>query len=47
LLHEEAGFNLDQIASITGSNRETSKSRLRYAVKKLRQAIDEPVKKND
>jgi RNA polymerase sigma-70 factor (ECF subfamily) len=47
LLHEEAGFNLDQIASITGSNRETSKSRLRYAMKKLRQAIDEPVKKND
>lgn len=47
LLHEEAGFNLDQIASITGSSRETSKSRLRYAVKKLRQAIDEPVKKDD
>jgi RNA polymerase sigma-70 factor (ECF subfamily) len=47
LLHEEAGFNLDQIASITGSNRETSKSRLRYAVNKLRQAIDEPVKKDD
>jgi RNA polymerase sigma-70 factor (ECF subfamily) len=47
LLHEEAGFNLDQIASITGSNRETSKSRLRYAVKKLRQAIDEPVNKDD
>jgi RNA polymerase sigma-70 factor (ECF subfamily) len=42
LLHEEAGLNLDQIASITGSNRETTKSRLRYAVKKLRIAIDEP-----
>ncbi len=43
LLREEAGLNLDQIATITGSNRETTKSRLRYAVKKLRSAIDEPV----
>jgi RNA polymerase sigma-70 factor (ECF subfamily) len=41
LLHEEAGLNLEQIASVTGSNRETVKSRLRYAVKKLRAAIDE------
>lgn len=43
LLHEEAGLNLEQIASVTGSNRETTKSRLRYAVRKLRIAIDEPV----
>ena len=43
LLREEAGLNLDQIAAITGSNRETTKSRLRYAVNKLRAAIDEPV----
>lgn len=42
LLHEEAGLNLDQIASVTGSNRETAKSRLRYAVSKLRNAIEEP-----
>ena len=42
LLHEEAGLDLDEIATITGSNRETTKSRLRYAVKKLRIAIDEP-----
>lgn len=42
LLHEEAGLNLEQIASITDSNRETTKSRLRYAVNKLRVAIDEP-----
>lgn len=42
LLHEEAGLDLDEIALITGSNRETTKSRLRYAVKKLRAAIDEP-----
>ena len=43
LLHEEAGLNLDEIASITDTNRETTKSRLRYAVKKLRAAINEPV----
>ena len=42
LLHEEAGLNLDEIAAVTDSNRETTKSRLRYAVKKLRTAIDEP-----
>jgi RNA polymerase sigma-70 factor (ECF subfamily) len=42
LLHEEAGLDLDEIALITGSNRETTKSRLRYAVNKLRAAIDEP-----
>jgi len=41
LLREEAGLNLDQIASVTGSNRETAKSRLRYAVNKLRVAIDD------
>lgn len=40
LLHEEAGLSLDHIARITGVNRETAKSRLRYAVKKLRTAID-------
>lgn len=42
LLHEEAGLNIDQIASVTGSNRETAKSRLRYAIGKLRTAIEEP-----
>jgi RNA polymerase sigma-70 factor (ECF subfamily) len=41
LLHEEAGLSLDQIALVTGSKRETAKSRLRYAVNKLRAAIDE------
>jgi len=41
LLHEEAGLSLDQIGSVTGCNRETAKSRLRYAVNKLRVAIDE------
>jgi RNA polymerase sigma-70 factor (ECF subfamily) len=42
LLHEEAGLSLEQIATVMGSNRETTKSRLRYAVNKLRAAIDEP-----
>ena len=42
LLHEEGGLNLDEIAHVTGANRETAKSRLRYAVNKLRLAIDEP-----
>jgi len=44
LLSEEAGLSLDQIAFVTDSNRETAKSRLRYAVNKLRAAIDEPVR---
>jgi RNA polymerase sigma-70 factor (ECF subfamily) len=42
LLFEEAGLSIDQIASVTGSNRETAKSRLRYANNKLRAAIEEP-----
>jgi RNA polymerase sigma-70 factor (ECF subfamily) len=42
LLHEEAGLGIDDIAFVTNTNRETAKSRLRYAVKKLRVAISEP-----
>ena len=42
LLHEEAGLNLDAIAHVTGVNRETAKSRLRYAVKKLKNAMADP-----
>jgi len=42
LLYEEAGLSLEQIAHVTSCNRETAKSRLRYAVKKLRNAIQEP-----
>jgi RNA polymerase sigma-70 factor (ECF subfamily) len=42
LLHEEGGLTVDQIAAVTDCNRETAKSRLRYAVNKLRAAIDEP-----
>ena len=47
LLHEEAGLSIDEIAAVTGSKRETAKSRFRYAVSKLRDAINEPVKKDD
>jgi RNA polymerase sigma-70 factor (ECF subfamily) len=41
LLHEEAGLSLDQIAHVTGAPRETCKSRLRYAISKLKDAIAE------
>ena len=41
LLREEAGLSLDQIAAVTDTNRETAKSRLRYAVSKLRAAVGE------
>lgn len=39
LLHEEAGLTLEQIASVTGAPRETVKSRLRYAARKLKNAL--------
>ncbi len=42
LLREEAGLSVEQIASVTGCNRETAKSRIRYAVSKLTVAISEP-----
>ncbi len=42
LLHEEGGLTVDEIATVTGANREAAKSRLRYAVKKLKQALAEP-----
>jgi len=43
LLHEESGLDLDEIALLTDCNRETAKSRLRYAVQKLRRAIADAV----
>lgn len=46
LLHEEGGLSVDQIAAVTGCNRETAKSRLRYAINKLRKAIDEPAEQS-
>ncbi|HEX4986708.1 MAG TPA: sigma-70 family RNA polymerase sigma factor, partial [Burkholderiales bacterium] len=39
LLHEDGGLTLDEIAGITGVGRETVKSRLRYALARLRQGI--------
>ena len=39
LLHEEAGLGLDAIAEVSGVGRETAKSRLRYALSKLRTAL--------
>lgn len=36
LLHEEAGLSIEQIAHVTGANAEATKSRFRYAIKKLR-----------
>ena len=41
LLHEESGLDLDEIARLTGVGMETAKSRLRYAVAKLRQSLAE------
>ena len=39
LLHEEGELSLDEIARVTGANRETVKSRLRYAMDKLREGM--------
>ncbi|WP_269531103.1 RNA polymerase sigma factor [Chitinimonas sp. BJYL2] len=39
LLREHAGMELDAIAALTGVNMETAKSRLRYAVAKLKTAL--------
>jgi len=36
----EGGLDLQTIAEVTGVNRETAKSRLRYAVAKLKQALE-------
>lgn len=39
LLREEAGLGLEDIAHVTGAKRETVKSRLRYANRKLRDTL--------
>jgi RNA polymerase sigma-70 factor (ECF subfamily) len=39
LLKENTGLSVDEIASITNVNPETAKSRIRYAMNKLRQAV--------
>jgi RNA polymerase sigma-70 factor (ECF subfamily) len=41
LLHEEGGLSVAEIAAATGTNEEAAKSRLRYAMAKLKAAIDE------
>ena len=40
LLKENTGLSIEEIASITGVNSETAKSRLRYAVNKLRKTLN-------
>jgi RNA polymerase sigma factor (sigma-70 family) len=44
LLHEESGLTLEQIAAVMGTGRETVKSRLRYAVAKLRESLGTAVR---
>lgn len=39
LLHEEAGMTVAEIATATGTNEEAAKSRLRYALMKLRNSV--------
>jgi RNA polymerase sigma-70 factor, ECF subfamily len=39
LLQQEAGLSVEEIAQATGVNRETAKSRLRYALAKLRRDL--------
>ncbi|MGZ5041419.1 MAG: sigma factor-like helix-turn-helix DNA-binding protein, partial [Usitatibacter sp.] len=39
LLHHEGGLGVAQIAAATGSTEEAAKSRLRYAMNKLKEAI--------
>jgi len=41
LLHEEAGMSVPEIAQATGAGEEAAKSRLRYAIAKLRTAVDD------
>ena len=41
LLKEEGGLSLEQVARIMDAGRETVKSRLRYALKRLRQLLED------
>lgn len=41
VMREEAGLSVEEIAAATGVNAETAKSRLRYAVAKLRRGLEE------
>lgn len=40
LLHEEGGLTLEEIAAVTSAGRETVKSRLRYALARLREGME-------
>lgn len=40
VLRMEQGLGLEEIATITGCGRETAKSRLRYALKRIREQLD-------
>jgi RNA polymerase sigma-70 factor (ECF subfamily) len=42
LLQQDGELSLEEIAAVTGVNRETAKSRLRYAMAKLRAELREP-----
>jgi RNA polymerase sigma-70 factor, ECF subfamily len=42
LLQQEGELSVEEIAAATGVNRETAKSRLRYALAKLRASLREP-----
>jgi RNA polymerase sigma factor (sigma-70 family) len=41
LLHEEAGMSVAEIAEATGAGQEAAKSRLRYALSKLKAAVND------
>lgn len=41
LLYQEAGMSIAEIARATGAGEEAAKSRLRYALAKLREALDD------
>jgi RNA polymerase sigma-70 factor (ECF subfamily) len=41
LLHEEAGLSIEEIAQAVGIGFETAKSRLRYAIARLRESLRE------
>jgi RNA polymerase sigma-70 factor, ECF subfamily len=40
LLRAEGGLGVEEIAAVTGTNRETAKSRLRFAMSRLRQTLE-------
>jgi len=41
LLHVEGGLSLEEIAGLTAASGETVKSRLRYAYRRLRAALED------